>query len=110
MPVVDPITDVDPTTPTPPQTEESSTFHSEYDVRRTIRPIAEDEGVCDISDVEQQDSGGSEDMGGHENGDSEYMGGQELEEGFGNPGDYGYERRELLVELGPDDRAEGYRG
>lgn len=102
---------VEPTTPTPLLSEEkemteedeySSTVIPDTFVHLPIQNITEDQGMCD--DIE----GGQPD-----NEESGYMGGMPMEEDetqSSNEASSGYERRPVIDNLAPDDRAEGYRG
>lgn len=99
--------EVDPTTPTPllsgqtiedefisTVTPHTDTFHL------PIKGITEDEGVCVMeAELNNEEPG--------------YMGGMDLDEDEtenSNEVSSGYERRNVLANLGPDDRTEGYRG
>lgn len=106
-PVPDPVvmSEVEPTSPLPLLTNDgyeatpTATPSTEIDVRLRIG-VTEDEGVCDV-DVKNDD--------GEEPG---YMRGRNMEGDESPPPSErsGYEKRPVLVELGPDEQAEGYRG
>ncbi|XP_067372240.1 interferon gamma receptor 1-like isoform X3 [Channa argus] len=103
------VPEVEPTTPTPLLSTETEEFSSAFtsstdgDLRLPVRVIVEDEDVCNRMEEGQPN-----------NESSAYMEGLGLEEddlANSNGASSGYEKREALsVALGPDDRAEGYRG
>ncbi|XP_028278529.1 interferon gamma receptor 1-like [Parambassis ranga] len=96
------ILEVEPNSPTPLLTaiseENSSTTHfSDYDERKRFGLPSEDEGVSDVEVQQQREC-------------PDYMHGNDFEDDDGLASTTGYERREVLVTLDPNEQTQGYRG
>ncbi|XP_047459097.1 interferon gamma receptor 1-like isoform X2 [Mugil cephalus] len=104
----DPVVLVEPTTPT-------LLLDDTDDDRKDLTPDVSRFPCGDLqssSVMQQEDQGVSDDFGDLEEpkDDPEYMRGSKMDEDDMFPEESAYERRIVLVELGPDDVTEGYRG
>lgn len=97
--------EVEPSSPTPllAQTEEDRTGITDYDFRLPIRVLDNGDMSNVIEEGQPNGEGPGYMVGNTDLGDEDPGSGDE------DPGS-GYERREVVVALGPDELAKGYRG